>query len=88
MTIDWTAVGSLFVGASLVWMIFQFVIEGRDKARDKEHQEFYEHFLSFEERVGNNLEDIKTDLVLIKIQNTKLESSLRYQGEKIARLEQ
>ena len=82
MEILWTALGSLTGGGALVWAIFSFVIDKRDKDRDEEKRLFYKNFYDFESRVTGEIKDLKAKVETLM----EIKTAVAVHNERIANM--
>lgn len=59
MELLWSSLGSLTAGAAVVWSIFTFIIDKRDKAHNEEKQEFYKYVYALEDRLEKEMQTIR-----------------------------
>lgn len=77
----WAALGGLCGGATLMWLIFSWIIDKRDKVHDDEKQKFYKDLYDFEDRTEKEIKNlvVHVDDIGRLVNALKLEAELEKQ---------
>ncbi len=89
MEILWAALGGIGGAGFLVWSIFSFFIDRRDKTQSHERHQFYKDLYNFEDRLDSEIktlrfsvEKVSTEMQLLRLSNEKLTERLTALHEK------
>lgn len=82
----WAILGALVAGAGLVWSIFAFVVDKRDKVHNEEKSQFYKDLYDFEDRVEKTLNALGSDVVEIRRSLDAMRLTLEVQKEKFSNM--
>lgn len=86
MEMFWTALGSLITGAGLVWSVFKFYTEKRDKQHDEERQKFYSEFYKFQDHIEKDFEGTRLKLDSLSADVVALSTIVEVQKEKFSNM--
>jgi len=79
----WIATGSLFAGGALVWMVFSWFYDKRDKEHDEEKRRFYKTVYDTESRNETSIKFILERINEIERNVTKLDKTLALQAQSL-----